>query len=161
MTTPEERLAELGVTLPQPPAPVASYVPVVRSGDLLFVSGQIAMVDGELKRKGLVGREISIEDANADARVCALNALAHVKSFTGDLSRVRRIVKLTVFVASSENFHAQPSVANGASDLLAEVFGDAGRHARSAIGVAELPLGAAVEVEMIAEVSEAPPSSPD
>ncbi len=159
MTSPEERLARLGITLPEAPAVVASYVPAVKSGDLLFVSGQVAFEGGALKRKGLVGREITIEDAAADARVCALNALAHIKAFTGDLSRVRRIVKLTVFVASSENFHAQPTVANGASDLLVEVFGEEGKHARSAVGVAQLPLGATVEVEVIAEISDAPPAS--
>ena len=153
MTSPEDRLAEMGIALPEATPPLASYVPVVKSGDLLFVSGQVPMQGGELKRRGLVGREISVEDAAADARVCALNALAHIKAFVGDLSRVRRIVKLTVFVASSENFHAQPTVANGASDFFADVFGDAGKDARSAVCVAQLPLGAPVEVELIAEIA--------
>ena len=153
MTSPDDRLASLGITLPDAQPPIASYVPAVKSGDLLFVSGQIPMIGGELSRRGLVGREISVEDAAADARVCALNALAQIKAFVGDLARVRRIVKLTVFVASSENFHAQPTVANGASDLFAEVFGENGKHARSAVGVAQLPLGAPVEVEVIAEIA--------
>lgn len=155
MTTPEERLAALGVALPEPPPPVASYVPFVKAGSLLFVSGQIPVREGGLPRKGLVGREISVEDASEEARFCAINAIAQIKAAAGDLSRVRRIVKLTVFVASSENFHAQPVVANGASDLFVEVFGEDGKHARSAIGVAQLPLGAPVEVELIVELEDA------
>lgn len=149
----EARLAELGITLPEPPAPVASYVPTVRAGNLVFVSGQVAFRDGALARTGLVGRDVTPEDAADDARTCAINALAQLRAAAGgSLDGVARIVKLTVFVASAEGFRAQPQVGNGASDFLVEVFGEAGRHARSAVGVAELPLGAAVEVEMIAEL---------
>ncbi len=161
MTTPEERLAALGVELPAPPPPVASYVPAVVTGHLVFISGQVPVRDGKLKRTGLVGRDISVDDAADEARACAVNAIAQLKAAAGDLSRVRRIVKLQVFVASSEGFHAQPQVANGASDLFGDVFGESGRHARSAIGVAELPLGAAVEVDVVAELGDHPSVNPD
>ena len=152
--TPEERLAELGITLPTPPTPVAAYVPFVVSGNQVWVAGQLPMVDGKLTRAGTVGVDISVDDATADARVCALNVIAVIKAAAGELSRVRRVVKLNVFVASSEGFHAQPSVANGASELFAEVFGDAGRHARASVGVAQLPLGAPVEVDAVVELEE-------
>ena len=152
MTTPEERLESLGLTLPQPPAPVASYVPAVISGNTVWVSGQLPVRDGKLARTGLVGRDISVDEAAEEARVAALNAIAQLKAAAGDLSRVARIVKLNVFVASSEGFHAQPQVANGASDLFAEVFGESGKHARSSIGVAELPLGSPVELDLVAEL---------
>lgn len=150
MPTPEERLAELGLTLPEPPPAVAAYIPAVVHAGLIWVSGQIPMRDGGLPRLGLVGRDISVEDAAEEARFCALNALAQLKAAAGSLDRIERIVKLTVFVASSAGFHAQPLVANGASELFQAVFGEEGRHARSAVGVAELPLGAPVEVEVIA-----------
>lgn len=154
MTTPEARLQELGITLPDPPRPVASYVPFTKGGDLVFISGQIAFEDGALAHTGLVGRDVTLEDAAADARVCAVNVLAQLRAAAGGtLDNIRRIVKLTVFVASSEGFHAQPAVANGASDLMVDVFGEAGRHARSAVGVAVLPLHATVEVEAIAELA--------
>lgn len=154
MTTPEARLQELGITLPDPPRPVASYVPFTKGGDLVFISGQIAFEDGTLAHTGLVGRDVTLEDAAADARVCAVNVLAQLRAAAGGtLDNIRRIVKLTVFVASSEGFHAQPAVANGASDLMVDVFGEAGRHARSAVGVAVLPLHATVEVEAIAELA--------
>lgn len=152
MTTPEQRLASLGIELPEPPPPVAAYVPTVVSNGFVWVSGQIAMRDGQLQRTGLVGRDVRIEDAIDDARMCAINALAHLKAAAGDLSRIRRIVKLQVFVASSEGFHAQPVVANGASELLGDVFGEAGKHARAAVGVAALPLGATVEIDLVAEL---------
>ena len=148
--SPEERLAELGLTLPEPPAAVAAYVPALVHAGLIWVSGQVPIRDGGLPRLGLVGRDISVEDAAEEARFCALNALAHLKAAAGTLDRIERIVKLTVFVASSAGFHAQPLVANGASELFQAVFGEAGRHARSAVGVAELPLGAPVEVEVVA-----------
>ena len=150
MATPDERLAELGVTLPEPPAAVAAYVPAVVHGGLVWVSGQVPFRDGALPRVGLVGRDISVEDAAEEARYCAINALAQLKAAVGSLDRIERIVKMTVFVASSPGFHAQPLVANGASELLQAVFGDDGRHARSAVGVAELPLGSPVEVELVA-----------
>jgi enamine deaminase RidA (YjgF/YER057c/UK114 family) len=154
--TPEDRIAALGLKLPEPPAPVASYVPAVRAGDLLWISGQVPMRDGGLPRTGLVGRDVSIEDATEEAKYAALNAIAQMKAAAGDLSRVRRIVKVQVFVASSEGFHAQPSVANGASDLFVAVFGEDGKHARSAVGVAELPLGAPVELDVVAQLGETP-----
>jgi enamine deaminase RidA (YjgF/YER057c/UK114 family) len=149
----EARLAELGITLPEPPSPVASYVPFVVAGNLVFVSGQIPARAGALKRTGLVGAEVSQDDAVEEARVCAINAMAHLRAAAGSLDAIGRIVKLTVFVASAPGFRAQPLVANGASDLFVEVFGEAGRHARAAVGVAELPLGASVEVEVIAAIA--------
>jgi enamine deaminase RidA (YjgF/YER057c/UK114 family) len=150
MASPEERLVELGLTLPEPPTAIAAYVPAVVHGGQIWVSGQIPFRDGGLPRVGLVGRDISVEDAAEEARFCALNAIAQLKAATGSLDRIERILKLTVFVASSEGFHAQPLVANGGSELFQQVFGEAGRHARSAVGVAELPLGAPVEIEVIA-----------
>jgi enamine deaminase RidA (YjgF/YER057c/UK114 family) len=148
----ERRLAELGVELPPVAAPVASYVPAVRTGDLVFVAGQIPMSLGSVTLTGKLGDGVSVEQGAAAARQCALQALAAVRAEVGTLERIRRIVKVTVFVASSGGFSDQPKVANGASDLFQEVFGEQGRHARAAVGVAELPLGAAVEVELIAEV---------
>jgi enamine deaminase RidA (YjgF/YER057c/UK114 family) len=150
VATPEERLASLGVTLPEPPAALAAYVPYVVHNGLIWVSGQIPYRDGALPRRGQVGRDISVEDAAEEARYCAINALSQLRAAAGSLDNIERIVKLTVFVASSEGFHAQPLVGNGASELLQEIFGENGRHARSAVGVAELPLGAPVEVEVIA-----------
>ncbi|SDR85559.1 RidA family protein [Agrococcus carbonis] len=144
-----DRLAELGLTLPAVVPPVASYVPAVSHDGLAFTSGQLPMVDGAMPRTGKVGAEVSPEDAYADARRCALNALAALDAEIGSLDRITRIVKVVGFVASAEGFTGQPGVVNGASDLLGEVFGDAGRHARSAVGVAELPLGAPVEVELV------------
>jgi enamine deaminase RidA (YjgF/YER057c/UK114 family) len=145
------RLGQLGVTLPQVVAPLASYVPAVRTGNLVYTAGQLPMEAGKLARTGKVGAEITPEEGKAMARICALNALAAVDSLVG-IDAVTRVVKVVGFVASAPGFHGQPSVVNGASDLLAEVFGDKGAHARSAVGVAELPLGAPVEVELIMEV---------
>jgi enamine deaminase RidA (YjgF/YER057c/UK114 family) len=153
VATPEERIAELGITLPEPPPPVAAYVPFVVHDGLVWVSGQVPIREGGLPRTGLVGRDISVEDAAEEARFCAINALAQLRAAAGSLDRIERIIKLTVFVASSEGFHAQPLVGNGASELLQEIFGEAGRHARSAVGVAELPLGAPVEVELVAAIA--------
>ena len=154
MPTPDERLAELGIDLPEPPAAVAAYVPAVVHRGLVWVSGQVPFRDGALPRTGLVGRDISVEEAAEEARYCAINALAQLRAAAGGLERIERIVKLTVFVASSEGFHAQPLVGNGASELFVQVFGEAGRHARSAVGVAELPLGAPVEVELVAALRD-------
>lgn len=151
--TPEERLAELGLTLPGVVPPVAAYVPALRTGDLVYTSGQVPMVEGKLARTGKLGAELSLDEGKEMARICALNALAAVKSQVGDLAKVVRVVKVVVFVASTADFTEQPQVANGASELLGEVFGEAGRHARSAVGVASLPLDAPVEVELIAQVS--------
>ena len=145
------RLGQLGISLPQVVAPLASYVPAVRTGNLVYTAGQLPMEAGKLARTGKVGAEITPEEGKAMARICALNALAAVDSLVG-IDAVTRVVKVVGFVASAPGFHGQPSVINGASDLLAEVFGDKGAHARSAVGVAELPLDAPVEVELIVEV---------
>jgi enamine deaminase RidA (YjgF/YER057c/UK114 family) len=150
--TVEQRLADLGLTLPEVAAPLASYVPAVRSGAHVFTAGQLPLSSGELVATGKVGGEVSAEEAQAAARQCALNALAAVKSVVGSLDAVRQIVKVTVFVASTPDFTGQPVVANGASELLGDVFGDAGRHARSAVGVPVLPIDAPVEVELVVEV---------
>jgi len=150
----EQRIQELGITLPPAARPVASYVPVVKSGRLLFVSGQVPMADGSLTVSGKVGAEVSLESGAAAARQCAPQALAAIRAELGSLDHVRQVVKVSVFVASSEGFTDQPRVANGASDLLHDVFGEEGRHARVAVGVRELPLGAPVEVELIVEAEE-------
>lgn len=147
----EQKLAELGLTLPKVATPAGAYVPAVISGNLVFTAGQIPLVDGTLMATGKVGQEISPEFAKEIAQRCALNALAAVKSVLGDLSRVKRVVKVVGFVASTPDFTGQPGVLNGASELLGQVFGDAGLHARSAVGVASLPLDAPVEVELIVE----------
>lgn len=150
--TASQRLAQLGIALPAVAAPVAAYVPAVRTGNLVYTSGQLPFVAGELPRTGLVGADVSAADATADARTCALNALAAIDALVG-LDSVVRVVKLVGFVASAAGFTGQPGVINGASTLLGEVFGPAGEHARSAVGVAQLPLGAPVEVELIVEVA--------
>lgn len=154
MSAVEDRLAELGYTVPGVAAPVAAYVPAVRSGAYVFTSGQLPMVEGSLAATGKVGAEVSADDAKRLAAICALNALAAVKAEIGDLDKVRRIVKVVGFVASAPEFTGQPGVVNGASELLSEVFGPQGLHARSAVGVAVLPLDAPVEVEIIVEVDE-------
>ena len=154
MSDAAERLAALGLTLPPVVAPVAAYVPAVRTGTYVYTSGQLPMVNGKLPAVGKVGDEVSAQDAAGMARTCALNALAAAASAAGGLEAIRRIVKVTGFVASAPGFGGQPQVINGASELLIEVFGEEGKHARSAIGVAELPLNAPVEVELIAEVRD-------
>jgi enamine deaminase RidA (YjgF/YER057c/UK114 family) len=154
MSGPAERLAELGLTLPPVTVPVAAYVPALRTGPYVYVSGQLPVVDGKLAAVGKVGDEVSAEDAAGMARTCALNALAAAASVAGGLEAIRRIVKVTGFVASAPGFGGQPQVINGASELFIEVFGEEGKHARSAVGVAELPLNAPVEVELIAEVRD-------
>ncbi|TMR16659.1 RidA family protein [Nonomuraea turkmeniaca] len=150
--TPEERLEALGLTLPDVPKPVAAYVPAVRTGNLVYTSGQVPLVEGKPARTGKLGAELTTEEGAEMARICGLNVLAALKSEVGDLGLVRRIVKVVVFVASDPAFTEQPKVGNGASELFAEVFGEAGKHARSAVGVAALPLDVPVEVEVIAEV---------
>jgi enamine deaminase RidA (YjgF/YER057c/UK114 family) len=147
------RLAELGLTLPQVVPPLAAYVPAVQSGSHVYVSGQLPMVEGKLPYVGKLGADVTVDQGYELARICALNALAAIDSLVG-LGRIVKIVKLTGFVASAEGFTGQPAVVNGASELFGNVLGELGRHARSAVGVAELPLGAPVEVEVIAEVSE-------
>ena len=150
---PENKLRELGLELPAVPKPAGSYVPAVRAGSLLFTAGQLPFENGELRLKGKVGDGVTPQEAREAARLCALNALAAVADETGSLSNVRRGVKVTGYVASAPGFNGQPAVLNGASDLLGNVFGEAGFHARSAVGVAELPLDAPVEVELIVELS--------
>jgi enamine deaminase RidA (YjgF/YER057c/UK114 family) len=151
MSTIAARLAELGVELPAVAKPVAAYIPAVVTGNLVYTSGQLPFVDGALPATGKLGDAVSAEDGNAYARRAALNALAAIDQAIGSLDRVTRIVKVVVFVASTPDFTGQPGVANGASEFLGEVFGDAGRHARSAVGVPVLPLDSPVEVEVIAE----------
>ena len=152
MSTPEERIAELGLAVPDVAKPVAAYVPAVRTGNYICTSGQLPMRDGELITTGKVGGEVTAEQATECAQQCALNAIAAVRAEVGELSNVKRIVKVVAFVASTPDFTGQPGVANGASELFGKVFGDAGQHARSAVGVPVLPLDAPVEVELIVEV---------
>ena len=152
MATPEDLLAELGLTVPTVVKPLAAYVPAVRAGAFVYTSGQLPMVDGALLKTGKVGAEVTAEEAKELAQQCALNALAAVRAEIGELSNVRRVVKVVGFVASAPEFTGQPGVVNGASELLGKIFGDAGVHARSAVGVAVLPLDAPVEVELIVEV---------
>ena len=152
MAHPEENLAELGLTVPEVAKPVAVYVPAVRSGSHVFTSGQLPMRAGELMATGKVGGDVTQEDAVDCARQCGLNAIAAVKAVVGDLAAVKRVVKVVCFVASTPDFTGQPQVANGVSELLGSAFGDAGVHARSAVGVAALPLDAPVEVEIVVEV---------
>jgi enamine deaminase RidA (YjgF/YER057c/UK114 family) len=150
----DKKLAELGVTLPSPAAPVANYVPFVRTGNLLIISGQLCLGnDGKLVAKGQLGAGVAIEDGQKAARACVVNLLAHVKVALGDLDQVKRVVRLGGFINSAAGFADGAKVMNGASDLIVEVFGDKGRHARSTIGVAALPLEAAVEVEGMFEVA--------
>ena len=149
----EQRLTTLGLVLPPPPKPVASYVPAVRSGTLLFLSGILPMKDGKPAWTGKIGRELTVEQGAEAARLACLNALAVVKAEIGSLDAVSRIVRLGGHVASAEGFTQQPAVVNGASDLLVAIFGDAGRHARLALGAYELPLGAAIELELIVEIA--------
>ncbi len=153
MSDPAARLSELGITLPDPPAPAANYVPFVVTGNHVFISGQVPFVDGELPWKGHLGKDVSLEDAQAAARQCAINILAQISKACGDdLGRVVRCVKLGGFVACTPDFTDQPKVVNGASDLMVEVFGDAGRHARFAVGAPSLPLGVPVEVDAVFEI---------
>ena len=148
----EKRLTELGITLPATPQPVANYVPAVATGKLIYSSGQTPTANGRLTIQGKLGREISIEQGQQAARVAVLNCLSAIRSVTGSLDEVVRVVKMTGYVASTEGFTSQPQVINGASLLLEEIFGEAGKHARAALGLAELPGGAPVEVELIVEV---------
>ena len=150
----ELRLKDLDIQLPTPPAPVASYVPYVVSGNLVFISGQVTATPDGLKYVGTVGKEISVEDGKAAARLCAINLIAQVKAAAGgDLDRVKRCVKVTVFVNAVPGFTQHPEVANGASDLFVEVFGDAGKHARAAVGAGSLPRNVATEVEAVFELA--------
>ena len=148
----EKRLSDLGVTLPAAAAPAGSYVPFVQSGKLLFTAGQLPLKDGKLQATGLLGRDLDTAAGKEAAKLCAINILAQVKAAVGDLSKIRRLVKISVFVASTPDFTEQHVVANGASDFLFAVLGDVGKHARAAVGMAALPLNAAVEIEAIIEV---------
>ena len=150
----EQRLADLGIELPDAPAPVASYVPVKVAGNLAYVAGQIARVDGKIVHPGHLGSEVGVEQGQEAARMCALQALAALREALGGFGRLKGIAKVEVFVASERGFTDQPTVANGASDLLAELMGEAGVHARAAVGVVELPLGASVEVVVTAEIGQ-------
>ncbi len=148
----DEKLALLNITLPTPPKPAGSYIPVVKTGNLIFVSGQIPMKDGQVQFKGQVPTTISIEDAQKAAKLCTINVLAQLKAELGTLDRISRIVRVSGFVSSSQEFFEQPKIINAASDLLFEIFGDKGKHARVAVGVASLPLNSAVEIDLIAEI---------
>ena len=150
-----EKLQRLGVELPQAPRPVGSYVPACQAGDLIFVSGVLPFQEGKILQPGKVGRDLTVEQGAANARVAVINALAILQQKVGDLSRIMRIVRMTGHVASAEGFGDQPAVINGASDFLVEVFGDRGRHARLALGAFELPLHAPIELELIVQVSSA------
>ncbi|MBE0465937.1 MAG: RidA family protein [Candidatus Desulforudis sp.] len=148
----EERIKAMGLSVPVPPKPVAAYVPGVETGGLVFTSGQLPVVDGALLFRGRVGAEISPEEGCEAARLCALNCLGVIRSLAGSLDRVERVVRITGYVRSAPGFEGQPGVINGASETVIEVFGEAGRHARAAVGVSDLPLGAALELEMIVKL---------
>jgi enamine deaminase RidA (YjgF/YER057c/UK114 family) len=152
MSTPEQRLEELGLSVPEVAKPVAAYVPALRTGNYVYTSGQLPLRDGQLMATGKVGAEVTAEQAADCAQQCALNAIAAVRAEVGELSAVKRVVKVVAFVASAPDFTGQPGVANGASELFGTVFGEAGQHARSAVGVLVLPLDAPVEVELVVEV---------
>lgn len=148
----EDKLIELGLQLPIAPIPLASYVPAVVVDSMIFTSGQIPVLDGELKFKGKIGKDLTEEEGRRAAELCVLNCLSVIKNSAGSLDKIEKIIKVTVFINSADTFTAQPKVANGASDLLVILFGDKGKHARSAVGVNELPINAAVEIEMIAKL---------
>ena len=148
----DERLRELNITLPPPPKPLASYIPAVQAGNLLFISGQVPTENGRIVRPGKLGADLEVEEGQELARLCVLNGLAAAKQALGSLDRVKRVVRLAGYVASAPGFGQQPAVINGASDLLAQIFGENGRHARVALGTNELPLGCAVEIEFLFEV---------
>jgi enamine deaminase RidA (YjgF/YER057c/UK114 family) len=149
----EEKFKQMGVTIPEAAKPLAAYIPALQVGNLIMTSGQVPIADGIIKFQGKVGKDLTEEEGKEAAKLCAINCLSAVKSLNGNLDIIKRIIKLTVFVNSAEGFTAQPKVANGASEFIVEIFGDAGKHVRSAVGVSELPLNSAVEIEMIVEVS--------
>jgi len=145
----EEKLKELGLIIPQTPAPLAAYIPAVQAGKFVFTSGQVPLSEGKIKFSGKVGKDLNEKEGQQAAGLCALNCLSAIKGVTGSLDNIERIIKLVVYVNSDENFTAQPKVANGASELMIKIFGEKGKHARSAVGVSQLPMNAAVEIEMI------------
>jgi len=148
----EEKIKELGYTLPETAKPLAAYIPAIKAGEFVYTSGQVPVVGGELKYKGKIGADLSVDDGQNAAIICALNGLRAIKGVVGDLNKIEQIIKVTVFVNSANGFTDQPKVANGASEFLGKVFGDAGIHTRSAVGVSELPINSAVEIEMIVKV---------
>jgi enamine deaminase RidA (YjgF/YER057c/UK114 family) len=148
----ETKLESLGLSLPPIPNPVAAYIPAKQAGKIVFTAGQLPMVNGELISKGLLGQDVEVDEANKAARICTLNALAAIKGVIGDLDRIKQIVRVVGYVASVPTFTQQPAVVNGASELLLEIFGENGKHARSAVGIAVLPLNASVEIELTVEV---------
>lgn len=149
----EEKIKQMGITIPEAAKPLAAYIPALQVGNLIMTSGQVPIAGGVIKFQGKVGKDLSEEEGKNAAKLCAINCLSAVKSITGSLDKIKRIIKLTVFVNSSEGFTAQPKIANGASEFIVEIFGEAGKHVRSAVGVSELPLNSAVEIEMIVEVN--------
>ena len=152
MNSYETKLESLGLSLPPIPNPVAAYIPAKQAGKIVFTAGQLPMVNGELISKGLLGQDVEVDEANKAARICTLNALAAIKGVIGDLDRIKQIVRVVGYVASVPTFTQQPAVVNGASELLLEIFGENGKHARSAVGIAVLPLNASVEIELTVEV---------
>jgi enamine deaminase RidA (YjgF/YER057c/UK114 family) len=148
----ESIIDDLGLKIPDTPKPVAAYIPAKQTGKIVFTAGQLPMVNGELISKGLLGKDVEIDEANKAARICTLNALAAIKGVIGDLNRIKQIVRVVGYVASVPTFTQQPAVVNGASELLLEIFGENGKHARSAVGMAVLPLNASVEIELTVEV---------
>jgi len=152
MSNIENKIKELGLQLPEPPKPLAAYIPAKQTGNLVFTAGQLPMVNGEIILKGLLGQDVEIEHAYNAAKICTLNALSAIKGVIGDLDKIKQVVRVVGYVASVPTFTQQPAVVNGASEFLLEVFGDKGKHARSAVGMAVLPLNAAVEIELTVEV---------
>lgn len=148
----EEKIKQLGITIPDPVKPLAAYIPAMQVGNLVMTSGQVPIANGAVKFHGKVRRDLTEDEGRDAAKLCAINCLSAVKSVIGNLDKIKRVLKLTVFIASAEGFTAQPKVANGASEFIGEIFGEAGKHVRSAVGVSELPLNSAVEIEMIVEV---------
>ncbi len=148
----ENKIKELGLQLPEPPKPLAAYIPAKQAGNLVFTAGQLPMVNGEIILKGLLGQDVEIEPAYNAAKICTLNALSAIKGVIGDLDKIKQVVRVVGYVASVPTFTQQPAVVNGASEFLLEIFGDKGKHARSAVGIAVLPLNAAVEIELTVEV---------
>jgi enamine deaminase RidA (YjgF/YER057c/UK114 family) len=149
----EEKIKKLGIIIPEVVKPLAAYIPAMQVGNLVMTSGQVPIFEGKVKYTGKVGKDLSEEEGKEAAKLCALNCLSAIKSVIGNFDNIKRVVKLTVFVSSAEGFTAQPKVANGASEFIGEIFGEAGKHVRSAVGVSELPLNSAVEIEMIVQVN--------